>query len=809
MTLNHDRFEENEALSLIKHFLPAQAAIKDFVHHNPLHALQQEHFHDACRQASLWLGAKTYLSFEEYRKLYFNGKISKDVLQHIVERKYSDVAQQEQLLFQLFNYKDPSEIQPNFASVRAAIEKFYGINLRKYIQPRLYRIVASYLDQGIHLENIFPQEMDFFDALIFLESNSKLSLFENRETSKLMAQKPSIPAMLEKIVGVDAHFTQYLFEQQMTHPGWSGFVAVVESTPKTLIEPKKISLSEMIIFELLLEWDAISGVHGNEFRAPQASDLPGYTHFLQDEPHEKWVLLSIWQEALEWTYFDRILGNLPKKLAVESVQEKDFQAVFCIDDRCVSLRKHLAAVHPKSTSYGTPGFFGVEFYYQPYGAQQYTKSCPDPVNPNYLIRELGQKKAHKRDAHFSNYSHSPVLGMVTSMTLGFWSIIKLALGTFKPADHAFAIRATNHVHPNADLTIDYTGESADGLQIGFTVEEMTTRVFNVLKSIGLTENFAPIVYIVGHGASSVNNPYYAGYDCGACCGRPGSVNARAFSYMANKPEVRKALNARGIKIPEQTVFVAALHDTTCDEIVYFDKDLPAEKRDAHALYKTSFKEALLRNADERANRFDLIDQELGAHKKHQLLAEKSKSLFEPRPEWNHTDNALCIVGMPAVFEHLDLDKRAFLNSYDPSKDPDGSSLKMILSAAIPVCGGINLEYFFSRTDQQKYGAGTKLPHNVLGLFAVTNGVEDDLRPGLPSQMIEIHEPSRLLFIIEQKTSIILEILHEHPKLMEWVRNQWVLFTAIDPETRKIYRFQGDGFELYEPVALHTEKSVAL
>lgn len=798
-------FDIIESLTLIKHFLPAQAAIKDFVHHNTLHAFQDQHFHAACRQASLWLGAKTYLSFDEYRKLYADGKISSDALYKVIEKQQSN---DQDVFNQLFKFHDIEEINPSFFSVRDAVEKYYGINLRKFVQPRLYRILASYLDQGIHLENIFPQNLGFLDGLIFLETHAKSSLFEHQEVVDLLKSKASIETLLQKVVGCKQHFNQYLFEQQMTHPGWSGFVAVVESNPKTLIEPKKISLEEMIQFELLLEIDAILSVRGNSWKSPDYHCFPAETGFLEDQQGLKWQLLAIWQEALEWTYFDQILSNIPNSVPDEDFHKKDFQALFCIDDRCVSLRKHLAEVHPKSESFGTPGFFGVEFYYQPQGAKQYTKSCPAPVTPEYLIQERGEVVAHHRDAHFSHRAYTPAFGMISSMTLGFLSIVKLALGTFKPTNHAFACKSTNHVHPNSELTIDFEGLSSDGLKIGYTVDEMSTRVHNVLKSIGLTENFADLVYVVGHGASSVNNPYYAGYDCGACCGRPGSVNARVFAAMANKPEVRLALQNLGINIPEETIFLAALHDTTCDEITYYDKNLPEEKQNQHALYKTSFREALLRNAAERTSRFDLIDEDLGAHKKHQLLIEKSKSLFEPRPEWNHTDNALCIIGMPHVFEQLNLDKRAFLNSYDYRKDPDGSSLKMILSAAIPVCGGINLEYYFSRTDQQRFGAGTKLPHNVLGLFAVTNGVEDDLRPGLPSQMIEIHTPTRLLFIIEQEPQLILEILNANPKLMEWVNNQWVLFSAIDPKTRVVYIFEHGGFEVYQSLNVEHSNAIA-
>ena len=127
--------------------------------------------------------------------------------------------------------------------------------------------------------------------------------------------------------------------------------------------------------------------------------------------------------------------------------------------------------------------------------------------------------------------------------------------------------AFSHVEINSTLTIENKSPNdiEQGLQIGFTIAEMTQRVESQLKNMGLVENFAAIIYIVAHGSSSANNPHHGAHDCGACSGRPGSVNARVFSTMANHNEVRKQLHEKGIHIPEQTWFVGALHDTAADQ----------------------------------------------------------------------------------------------------------------------------------------------------------------------------------------------------------------------------------------------------
>ena len=178
---------------------------------------------------------------------------------------------------------------------------------------------------------------------------------------------------------------------------------------------------------------------------------------------------------------------------------------------------------------------------------------------------------------------------------------------------------------------------------------------------------------------------------------------------------------------------------------------------------------------------------------------RTVSLFEPRPELNHATNSLAIVGRRSFTENVFLDRRAFMNSYDYLKDPTGTYLLSILNAVAPVCGGINLEYYFSRVDNQKLGAGTKLPHNVMGLIGVANGIDGDLRTGLPSQMIEVHDPLRLMVIIEHFPSIVEEVIQRNPATFEWFKNEWVKLAVVNPETAEIFTYQNGEFKSFIPV----------
>jgi len=55
-------FNEHDVLHELKHYLPAQAPLKDFIHHNTLHAFQKYKFYDGLRMASELFGYKVSLS---------------------------------------------------------------------------------------------------------------------------------------------------------------------------------------------------------------------------------------------------------------------------------------------------------------------------------------------------------------------------------------------------------------------------------------------------------------------------------------------------------------------------------------------------------------------------------------------------------------------------------------------------------------------------------------------------------------------------------------------------------------------------
>ena len=797
------------ALSHIRHYLPTQNPLRDFIHHNTLHAFQHQNFHEALHFAARNFGYQVYLTLSEYRDLYQNNKINKRILLRCIEERKGQL-QTEAWLERLTNKPYDETFHQRIGKLRKFWKSHYQINLDKQVHPALFRIVGAFLDQGIANQKFLYHQLPFLQAVKNLEENSFTSFFyTNKSKRLLLSETDPLPKLLELIVGDDTLIEHYLFDQQFAHPGWSGMVCVLEENQNSLLDSRTVSLRDFVTLELLLELDALHQRHGDNWH-PITTCLPPEfdKNTLAEFPYnELFDVYSLWQEAFEWSYYDKVLMGMKITATKPKPPKYSFQAVLCLDDRECSFRRYLEKNDPFCATFSTAGFFNVPFYFQPENGKFSTKSCPAPQFPSHLIREQQSKRHHLKEALVNKHTHSFWGGLIISPTMGFWSAIKLGINVLFPSETPVMVSSFKHMDKNSCLTIESSGKKYHHLQIGFSVAEMAERIIGLLRGIGLLENFAPLVYLIGHGASSVNNTHYAGYDCGACSGRAGSANARVAALMANNLEVRQLLQKSGIFIPETTQFVGALHDTTRDEIEFFDTDTLSEANQKnHRENMQTFERSLHENAKERSRRFLLMNSAEKAEKIHEKVKLRALSLFEPRPEWNHATNAICIIGNRENNKHLFLDRRSFLNSYDYRIDTDGSILLGILNAIAPVCGGINLEYYFSRVDNYRLGAGTKLPHNVMGLIGVANGMDGDLRAGLPKQMINIHDPLRLLVIIEHFPADVLQIVQRNPATYEWFAHSWIHLAVVHPENKDIFIFRYGSFVRYQPISEPTPQA---
>ena len=333
--LNRD-YNEEFILKELRHYLPNQFPLKDFIHHNTLHAFQNEPFHEALCKASVVFGYKTYLGLNEYRRLFLERKIRVGILRRIIQEQKGQV-NLEDWLSRMCHKPIETNTQAKIGRLRGLWKDKYQINLSKHIQPTLFRLISSYLDQGIRIGKPEINVRSFLTTIRELERNSYLSLFKSKRVkSMLFDPSCSIESALAILVGDNKLFRTYLFDQQFEHPGWSGMVSVLEQNPEMLLKKRRVNLSEFIYFELLLEIDTIDQKYGTDWKplgesiAIESKDL-----FEGIEKNEHFEILTIWQEAYEWSFYDIVLAGLKDitKTDYKKQNEISFQSIFCLDDR--------------------------------------------------------------------------------------------------------------------------------------------------------------------------------------------------------------------------------------------------------------------------------------------------------------------------------------------------------------------------------------------------------------------------------------------------------------------------------------------
>jgi uncharacterized protein YbcC (UPF0753/DUF2309 family) len=502
-----------------------------------------------------------------------------------------------------------------------------------------------------------------------------------------------------------------------------------------------------------------------------------------------------------------------------------FQAVFCIDEREESIRRHLEEVAPDARTFSTAGFFSLPMYFKGVADAHFTPLCPAVVVPNHWVVEevVGDAAGDHRwqtrvrrmigGAAYRVHVGSRAFPAGALLAVaGVFAGFPLVLRTLFPRRAArLRRRAGAFVRPVATrLRLERTAPEPgpDGPGVGFTVAEMTGIAETVLRDIGLTDGFARLVFVLGHGSTSMNNPHESAHDCGACGGARGGPNGRALAQLLNDSRVRAGLADRGLPVPTDTVFVGGMHNTASEELPLYDSDrVPESHRAEFEAARRDLEAACDRDAHERVRRFQSAPLSLTPPAARRHVEGRAEDLAQVRPEWGHATNALCIVGRRDRTRGLFLDRRAFLNSYDPSRDDaDGTILARTLQAVFPVCGGISLEYYFSYVDNPGYGCGTKLPHNITSLLGVMDGAQSDLRTGLPWQMVEIHEPVRLLIVLEARPEVVEKVFDRHPPLARLARNDWIRLALLDPDSPAVRVCRDGTFDVYEPEAIRLPRA---
>ncbi len=491
------------------------------------------------------------------------------------------------------------------------------------------------------------------------------------------------------------------------------------------------------------------------------------------------------QAAYEQAWQRRFLPTLTRPEPSAAMGRPAVQAVFCIDVRSEVFRRALEAVAPGVETLGFAGFFGVALEQVAAGETAGDALCPVLLQPRFIVceavspnaaaaRRLGQDAGRVmrgfRGAAVSSFAFVEAAGLGY---LGKLAADTLRLGRRGDASGAFGKPALDPAEREGRLT-------------GIPAADRLASAAAILRGMGLTDNLARVVLLVGHGATTRNNPHAAGLACGACGGHSGDANALVAAAILNDPAVRNGLVGMGIAIPADTLFVAALHDTTTDQVSILDAAaLPPSHAQDLALLKAQLAEAGKAARIERAPRLGIT----GDPSAEARVITRALDWSEVRPEWGLAGCAAFIAAPRALTRNVDLGGRAFLHSYDWRKDDGFRTLELILTAPLVVASWISLQYYASTVDNRVFGSGNKVLHNVVGGFGVFEGAGGDLRVGLPLQSISdgrelAHEPLRLTAVIAAPVDAIDRVLAAHDHVRALVENGWIHLLALDGEAMR-------------------------
>ncbi|WDI41498.1 YbcC family protein [Bremerella sp. P1] len=454
------------------------------------------------------------------------------------------------------------------------------------------------------------------------------------------------------------------------------------------------------------------------------------------------------------------------------------QMVFCIDVRSEPIRRHLELVDERVETFGFAGFFGMPLRHTTGEDSVGSAHCPVLLKPAFQVNwspEEHVRSSQKSWRHaWKAFRSGPISSLGFVETLGWLTAGKLlsdSYGWVKTRFQQQPFDSKPQVYPENESHIEHREELSLESRISFCKSFLT--------NLGLTEEFARFVVVCGHAADVQNNLFQSGLDCGACGGHSGEPNARIASWWLNSPDVRAGLATQGIVIPDSTWFVPAVHNTTTEQIVFTEKThIPEEFQDEFAQLISICKEASQRCAENRSERYGTSQKE--------DLTRKAQDWSDVRPEWGLAGNAAFVVAPRSRTQSLDLKGRVFLHSYEAEKDRDGSVLELIITAPMIVTSWINLQYFASTVDANKYGSGNKLIHNALGKFGVLEGNGGDLKTGLPWQSVHNgkqwqHQPLRLTVIIEAPKERIERIVRAHANVRELVSNGWITLLCLEED----------------------------
>ena len=795
--------------------------LKHFVAVNPFFGLLDQSFQDASDALARITGNGLYMSREFFREQILNGRVSRDDLRESIARCGSglDVEDVERTLA-----TEAPRPRLGMAPVSEVLERVEGGLWSSFVTERISLHCAAYFDLGQAIVAMPWRNLSLYEswrkaaAIDRSPAMMGLSAFRSAIPRLPAAPRSAIARAVERLGVPDDAVERYLHASLMSIGGWAAWARYLRwqaelagNRDDSIVDLLAIRLTwDMLLFEekrspaLVARW---RDMLATSMRPPSAKR--------QASAEIDRIMLNAMEIGLQRSVISGLTAGAARSLPVRPA----VQAAFCIDVRSEVFRRALETVAPTVQTIGFAGFFGIFIEVVPLGSTTTRSHVPVIFSPAYRIceqardgdsalveekrrRRIGTSKAWKG----FKLSAASCFSFVESAGLMYGpKLLTDSLGWSRPVpephDQGIDTQVLGRIGPTLESVRNGQCCSGHG-NTGIPADDRVSHAERILRAMSMTGNFARLVLLAGHGSTTVNNPHATALDCGACAGQTGEASARVVAALLNDATVRRSLQERGIEIPNDTWFLAGLHDTTTDTVQLFDTDdMPPALADDLTQLRQWLEQAGDLTRMERAallGTAGLPDRAVEAD-----VRRRSRDWSQVRPEWALANNAAFIAAPRSRTTGIDLGGRAFLHEYNWDKDSGFQILELIMTAPMVVANWINMQYYGSVVDNRRFGSGNKVLHNVVGgAIGVLEGNSGDLRVGLSMQSLHngkhwMHEPLRLSVFIEAPQDAMDDIIVRHDLVRQLVDNGWLHLFRIGADEGVWRRLPGGGWERSE------------
>lgn len=790
--------------------------LKDYVAVNPYFGINHRSFMDARSFLKVFSDSEMLMPLAYYAEQFQQGEFSKEnigtAIDELINSGTNSSFTVDEIAFKLseeiverttLDQPAPEENPDRrIRTIAEIVNESEVVNWVEAIGDEVSKYCATHYDEGQASWTSPYKDLPLYQAWREIATKDRsmgsLGMTSFRKYVSEMPYTPEAAILysLKKLEVPQPLWTVYLLCQAFSIPGWSAWTKYQDA------EKGEVGGNDFAgLLAIRLAYDAalseslqIKCNWDQYIRDDVASFQVG-----SPESMEKATLRYILLRASEVAFRDNLIDSLStENNPLTDTARKTAQMVFCIDVRSERIRRQIEAVSSDIETFGFAGFFGMPLEFASLGENEPVAHLPVLLKPKFQVKEsLGcSDSCNHEETSFEEQKASSDRIEIRSWRKLWRSFQTSAVGCFSFVETTgifFGVKLlgrvlglksaatkTSRFDGISSSKHDELGPTLDGLlEQNVSFHDQVDMAEGMLKNLGLIKNFAKLVVFCGHASQTDNNPLASGLDCGACGGHSGEPNARFAALLLNNKEIRTSLAERGILIPEDTHFLGGLHNTTTDQIEFFDLDaLPANLQSDFDQIKQDVAVAGKQTCEER---MPIVDSNSLSD-----LMRRSGDWSEVRPEWGLSGNAAFIVAPRSMTKNANLDGRSFLHSYDHNLDAEGSVLESIMTAPMVVANWINMQYYASTVDNHHFGSGNKTVHNVVGRFGVLSGNGGDLMTGLPWQSLHTgdeyqHLPMRLQVVVAAPRESIVNVIEKHELVSNLITKGWLHMVAIEDD----------------------------